>query len=72
MGATPEDEDLARRSAEQGTQFHDPQGDVWQRHADGPGRDAAADREVREAMQREKHGEYDADGNFRRSTWNPA
>lgn len=54
------------------TQEHDPQGDVWQRHAEGDRRDAQHDREVREAMRREQHGEYDEDGNFIHSTWNPA
>lgn len=71
-GSRDNDEELARRSAELKTQFHDPAGDVWRRHADGPDRDAAADREVREAMQREEHGEYEADGTFRPSTWRPA
>jgi len=67
-----DDEELGRRSAELGAQFHDPQGDVWRRHADGPEIDHDADRAVREDMQREKHGEYDEDGNFRPSTWRPA
>jgi hypothetical protein len=70
---TPEDaerERLAERSTELGRQFHDPHGDVWQRHADGPARDRAADREVREAIAREQHGEHDpATGEFRPSSW---
>jgi hypothetical protein len=70
---TPEDaeqERLAERSAALGRQFHDPAGDVWQRHASGPARDRAADREVREAIAREKDGEYDpATGEFRPSSW---
>jgi len=69
----PEDrerEQLAERSVELGWQFHDPHGDVWQRHADGPARDRAADREIREAIAREQDGEYDpATGEFRPSTW---
>ena len=65
-----ERERLAERSAELGRQFHDPHGDMWQRHADGPSRDRAADREVREAIAREKQGEYDpASGEFRPSSW---
>ena len=70
---SPEDdgrEELAGRSAETGRQFHDSHGDVWQRHADGPARDRAADREVREAIARERDGEYDpATGEFRPSAW---
>jgi hypothetical protein len=69
----PEDEEreqLAGHSAETGRQFHDPRGDVWQRHASGPARDRAADRSVREAIARERDGEYDpATGEFRPSTW---
>lgn len=66
----PEREKLAGRSAELGRQFHDPHGDVWQRHASGPARDRAADREVRDAIAREASGEYDpASGEFRPSTW---
>ena len=69
MSTDPENEELGKRSVELGTQFHDPQLDVWRRHADGPEVDRKADREVRDAIQREKRGEYDADGNFRLSTW---
>jgi hypothetical protein len=70
---TPEEaerERLAERSAEAGRHFHDLAGDVWQRHAAGPARDRAADRSVREAIARERDGEYDpATGEFRPSTW---
>jgi hypothetical protein len=51
---------------------HDPSGDVWERHADGPRRDRKHDAEVRDAIRREQHGEYDEDGNFRESTWTDA
>lgn len=51
---------------------HDPSGDVWARHAEGVKRDREADKQTRKAMQREKLGEYDADGNFRKSTWSDA
>jgi hypothetical protein len=51
---------------------HDPAGDVWARHADGKKRDRERDKLTRAAMLREKRGEYDADGNFRPSTWSDA
>jgi len=73
MGENPEDperERLAERSAELGRQFHDPRGDVWSRHADGPRADRDADAEVRAAIRREAQGEYDpVTGEFRPSTW---
>jgi hypothetical protein len=51
---------------------HNPSGDRWERHADGNKRDRERDREVREAIRREASGEYDEDGNFRRSAWTDA
>jgi len=71
MSESPEDrERLAERSAMLGRQFHDPAGDVWQRHTGSPPRDREADREVRDAIAREDSGEYDpATGAFRPSTW---
>ncbi len=51
---------------------HNPDGDRWQRHADGRGRDPEADREARRAMAAEQNGEWDADGSFRPSTWRRA
>jgi hypothetical protein len=51
---------------------HNPAGDRWARHADGPKRDREHDREVRRALAREEQGEYDEDGNFRPSTWTDA
>ena len=49
---------------------HDPRGDKWQRHCpDVPERDVEADRAIRREIQQEQAGEYDADGNFRRSSW---
>jgi hypothetical protein len=63
---------LQEASAEQGTQFHDEQGDAWERHAAGDKRDQAADREVSQAIAAEQAGEWDADGTYRRSAWGPA
>ncbi len=51
---------------------HNPYSDIWARHASGGKRDPEADREVRDAIEREAHGEYDSDGNFQPSAWGPA
>ena len=48
-----------RASVEANTQFHDPDGDTWERFASGGKRDREKDREVRAAMRAEENGEYD-------------
>jgi hypothetical protein len=61
---------LQEQVTEDRAQIHDPAGDKWQRHADGPKRDRAADREIRAAIAAEARGEVDpATGQWRPCTW---
>jgi hypothetical protein len=53
-----ESAELADRSATQRTLFHDPQGDVWARHASGL-RDHEADARTAADMRAERFGDFD-------------
>lgn len=57
---------------EPGRQEHDPARDRWEHHVPSVPRDPDAERDARRAIALEAAGEYDADGNFRRSSWGPA
>ena len=69
--STPDPYELAEMqqdSVAERTQFHDPDGDTWDRHAGGK-RDRQSDAEIRAAIAREQRGEYEENGDFRPSTW---
>lgn len=72
MTATPDHVPPWYPSADEPGLQHNRDGDKWQRRTDGPERDREADRAIRQAIQAEQQGEYDAEGDYRRSQWRSA